>query len=114
VRAVTTRVDFAARFTRDFDRLERRFPRITDEIADLVAELQADERPGVKVPNIGHNVYKVRLANPSSGRGKSGGFRAIYYVQYRDLVILLRIYSKTDESDVTPEQIRRIIEEYDS
>jgi mRNA-degrading endonuclease RelE of RelBE toxin-antitoxin system len=54
-------------------------------------------------------VYKVRLKNPSASKGKSGGFRAIYYVQLADLVVLLTIYSKTEQVDIPAEAIQDII-----
>jgi mRNA-degrading endonuclease RelE of RelBE toxin-antitoxin system len=56
--------------------------------------------------------YKVRLPNPSAGRGKRGGFRVVYYIKRADIVLMLTIYNKTQRSDIAPEQIRRIIEEY--
>ena len=68
--------------------LKKKFPLITDEIRDLLDTLEADERPGDLIPNIGQDVYKVRLTNKSSQRGKSSGFRAVYYVQLRDKVYL--------------------------
>ena len=41
-------------------------------------------------------------------RGKSGGFRVIYYVQLSDLVTLLTIYSKTDDTDISIAEIRQL------
>jgi mRNA-degrading endonuclease RelE of RelBE toxin-antitoxin system len=73
--------------------------------------LEAGKRPGDKIPDIGHDVYKVRLANPSAQRGKSGGFRVIYYVQVADSVFLLKIYSKTEQNDISADDIRRIVQE---
>jgi hypothetical protein len=39
--------------------------------------LKAGQLPGDQIPNLAHNVYKVRLPNRSAGKGKSGGFRVI-------------------------------------
>ncbi|MCY3864614.1 MAG: hypothetical protein OXG68_04165 [Chloroflexi bacterium] len=56
-------------------------------------------------------MYKVRLPNPSARRGKSGGFRVVYYVQFADLIHLVTIYSKTDESDVGAYAVQGILAE---
>ncbi|MDX2076370.1 MAG: type II toxin-antitoxin system RelE/ParE family toxin [bacterium] len=89
--------------------LKKKFPLITHEIRDLLDVLEADERPGDIIPNIGHDVYKVRLANKSAQRGKSGGFRAVYYVQLSNKIYLITVYSKTEQSDISPKKIQDIL-----
>ena len=59
----------------------------------------------------GYELYKVRLPNPSARRGKSGGFRVIYYVQFADLVHLIVFYSKSEESDVSAQAVQGILAE---
>lgn len=85
-----------------------------DEIENLIAQLQSDQRPGNKIPRIGYDVYKTRLPNPSAARGKSGGFRVVYYVQMADSVILLTIYSKTSKNDISVKEIQRAVEDVTS
>ena len=50
-----------------------------------------------------------------SGRGKRGGVRVIYYwAVHRDILFMLLIYSKNEQDDLTPEQLKilkRLIEE---
>ena len=104
-----TRVSFGDRFTNKLDRLERKYPSVTDEVGALVERLTTGERPGDKIPNIGYDVYKVGLKNPSARRGKRGGFRAIYYIHMTNHVILLTIYAKSQQEDISPEQIQRAI-----
>lgn len=107
---MTTRVDTTQPpFKRALKGLARRYPAVLDEIERLITRLEADERPGDKIPNVGYDVYKVRLKNPSAGRGKRGGFRVVYYVQMADRVILLTIYAKSQQEDISVEQIRRVI-----
>jgi mRNA-degrading endonuclease RelE of RelBE toxin-antitoxin system len=76
-----TTVNISAEAQKDVKHLKRKYPAVTRQLATLIDELEAGKRPGDKIPDIGHDVYKVRLANPSAQRGKSGGFRVIYYVQ---------------------------------
>ncbi|RLD06872.1 MAG: type II toxin-antitoxin system RelE/ParE family toxin, partial [Chloroflexi bacterium] len=46
-------------------------------------------------------------------KGKSAGYRIIYYLKTQTSVILVTIYSKTEQSDVSPNRIRRIVEEFE-
>ena len=107
-----SQVQVTSKFEKDVKRLKRKYPAVKSEIAKLLTQLEDDERPGDKIPNVGYDVYKVRLANPSAKRGKSGGFRVIYYLQLVDRVMLLTIYSKTEQTDISPEDIRYILEEF--
>lgn len=109
---MTTKVEFAPYFLKDLKRLKRKYSQVTDVVEELVKALEGGEQPGDKIPNVGYDVYKVRLKNPSAGRGKSGGFRVIYYVQLADLVILVTIYSKSQQADFPAERLRKIIDEF--
>jgi hypothetical protein len=52
---------------------------------------------------------KGRIGNPKARSGKSGGFRFIYiYLPNSDRFYLLAIYSKKDQSDLTPEQAKML------
>lgn len=42
-------------------------------------------------------------------KGKSGGYRVIYYLKTDDRIILATIYSKSDRSDVDAEVIEDAI-----
>ncbi|MCY7344876.1 MAG: type II toxin-antitoxin system RelE/ParE family toxin [Pyrinomonadaceae bacterium] len=52
---------------------------------------------------------KGRIGNPKSKTGKSGGFRFIYvYLPKSGRFYLLSIYSKKDQSDLSPEQAKML------
>jgi mRNA-degrading endonuclease RelE of RelBE toxin-antitoxin system len=104
-----TKIKNAPQYLRDLRKLARKYPAIIQASEDLANRLKNDERPGDLIPNMGYEVYKVRLANPSSQRGKRGGFRAIYYVELIDSVVLVTIYSKTDQEDVSLNKLQAII-----
>lgn len=106
-----TRVDTHPRFRQRTRRLRRRFPLIHLDLRPLFQRLRDGERPGQLVPGVGYTVYKVRLPNRAARRGKSGGFRVIYYVQFRDRVKLLTIYSKSDQTDISVYEIRTLVAE---
>jgi len=107
---MSTRVSILPHFNRDMKHLKRKYPSITSEVRDLVIQLENDERPGDRISNINHEVYKVRLRNKSAERGKSGGFRVIYYIWFQNEAILLTIYSKSDKELVSNEEILALIE----
>lgn len=109
---MTTRVEIPETFRKSLTRLERRFPRVINEVDKLIDLLEQDERPGDKIPGVGYDVYKVRLKNPSAKKGKRGGFRLIYYIQLADQIVLLTIYSKSEQSDISAKQLQLIIEDY--
>ena len=75
-------------FEKRLDRFERKYPKALDEVLGLIEQLEQDQRPGDKMSGLGFDVYKTRLRNPAARRGKSGGFRVIYYVQLTDRVTL--------------------------
>jgi hypothetical protein len=67
---------------------------------------------GVVIPGSG-GLRKVRWT--IQGRGKRGGVRVIYYwIVIHDKILMLFMYAKNEQEDLTPEQLkvlRRIIEE---
>ena len=105
-------VVFPNSFTRKANRLARKQPSIVRELRALHERLSHGEWPGDRLQGAGAVVYKVRLANPSGGRGKSGGFRVAYHVG-RDQVTLLAVCVKPKCDDVRPAQIRRVLRELD-
>lgn len=66
---------------------------------------------GAMVPGLG-GVRKARIANPSRGKGKRGGFRYLYlYLERREHVHLLFLLDKNEQEDASEEQ-RRLIREW--
>jgi mRNA-degrading endonuclease RelE of RelBE toxin-antitoxin system len=53
----------------------------------------------------------VRVKNSNVQKGKSGGYRIIYYLKTQTYIVLLTIYSKSEQSDITANQIKRIIKQ---
>ncbi|MCU0482341.1 MAG: type II toxin-antitoxin system RelE/ParE family toxin [Anaerolineae bacterium] len=105
-----TIVSSLPQFNRDLKHLKRKYPSILSEVRELSRQLENDERPGDLIPNLNREVYKVRLRNKSAERGKSGGFRVIYYVRYANTVFLLTAYSKTEQELVSNDEIQALID----
>lgn len=81
------------------------------DVAPIIELLEAGETPGDPVQGIGQTIYKVRAKNTDAQSGKCGGYRLIYYVQTADDILLVAIYSKTEQSDIEAEDMRRILEQ---
>ena len=60
------------------------------------------------------DLFKVRIKNSDARRGKSGGYRIIYYLKTEDHIILVTIYSKSDKPDVPATEIRELIKRAES
>ena len=100
-------------FKKRLGRIERKYPKTIDAVENLIASLAQGDRPGQRIPRVGYAVYKVRLPNRAARRGKSGGFRVIYYAQIADTVTLLTIYSKSEDVDISAREIQQLAREAD-
>lgn len=93
---------------RQYDKInERKYPSVVEEISALFEKFEKGNIEGDSVPRLklkGNKVFKTRMANPDANKGKSGGFRVIWYLVYP-----LTIYSKSDQTDIHPEEIARLI-----
>lgn len=58
-------------------------------------------------------ILKVRVKNSNIQKGKSAGYRLIYQVESANSVLLLTIYSKSDREDISPNEIRSILAEFE-
>lgn len=101
------------RFQRDLRELAKRYRSIRSDIQPLIEQLQTGETPGDRISGLKYQVFKVRLKNSNIQKGKSGGYRVIYYVKTAQAIILTTIYSKSDISDVSNEIIEEAIAKYE-
>ena len=60
------------------------------------------------------DLFKVRIKNSDARRGKSGGYRIIYYLKTEDRILLVTIHSKSDKADVPAAEIRELIKRAES
>ena len=60
------------------------------------------------------DVYKIRMAVKSKGKGKRGGARVIYFNVFaqrtdRNEIVLLSIYDKSDQNSISDSEIRKAL-----
>ena len=108
------KIEYTDAFKRQLRKLSRRYRHIRQDLDPLIAQLQNGTTPGNQVSGLGYTLYKARLRNRDNRRGKSGGYRVIYYLQSRDKIILVTIYSKSDQADIRAVEIRRIISSFEN
>jgi hypothetical protein len=98
-------IEFAA-FTRRLQALAKE--QADDVLLEIQSDLLANPRSG-KVVEGTAGVRKARVANPARGKGKSGGFRYLYfYIEREGRIFLLMIFSKEEQDDLTGEQKKRL------
>lgn len=101
-------------FKRNLRQLGKKYRHIKSDVQPIIDQLQSGEKPGDQIPKVQYDVFKVRVKNSDSTRGKSGGYRIIYYVPNENYAVLVAIYSKTEQEDISPVEIRRIIAEQEA
>ena len=98
------------------DHFKKEAKRLTKKYRSLKAELEAlgdelAENPTTGTP-LGHDLYKVRLAIASKGKGKSGGARVITLVRIvQQTVYLVSIYDKSQLQNLSKEQIQELLQQ---
>jgi mRNA-degrading endonuclease RelE of RelBE toxin-antitoxin system len=102
------------RFQRDLRDLAKRYRSIRLDLQPLMEQLQSGETPGDRVTGIKYQIFKVRLKNSNIQKGKSGGYRVIYYLKTETEIILATIYSKSALSDVSNHVIEEAIAQYEA
>ena len=107
-------VELTLRFQRDLRTLAKRYRHIRQDIQPLIDQLQTGELPGARISGMDYTVFKVRLRNSDIQKGKSAGYRIIYYLKMSTYIVLVTLYSKSDQSDITAEDVRYILTEFES
>ena len=100
-------------FRQNLKTLVKKNPNVQKDVQPFIEQLEKGEILGDRIAGIGYEVFKLRIRNSNARKGKSGGYRVIYYVKTEDLIILLSIYSKSEQVDIAANEIRSIIAKHD-
>jgi mRNA-degrading endonuclease RelE of RelBE toxin-antitoxin system len=93
-------------FKKSVKALYKKYKLIKRDLITLEKELRLNPKAGIE---LGNNCYKIRLPNFSIPTGKSGGFRVIYYLYFKQSIYLLEIYSKSDLENISDSKILEIL-----
>ena len=95
----------------------KKFSSLNKDLLQLEKDLIDNPKLG---KSLGHNLYKIRLAVESKGKGKSGGLRVISYldteiigvIETEDeliIITLIAIYDKSETASITEKELRNLI-----
>ena len=73
------KVVFTQSFKRSIKRLEKRFRHVKADVHIAIQVLLQNSKLGVTIPG-GSGIRKLRVQNSDLTKGKSGGYRLLYFV----------------------------------
>ena len=106
------KVEASPIFLKNLRNLRKKYQRIQEDMQPVIQQLEQGELLGDQISGVGYPVFKLRVKNSDNQKGKSGGYRLIYYVKTATGIILLTVYSKSEQVDIDAIEIKRIITEY--
>jgi mRNA-degrading endonuclease RelE of RelBE toxin-antitoxin system len=109
----TIEIRLTLEFQVKFKALKKRYRNIQADIKPIFENLENGLILGDQFPGIDAVVIKLRVKNSDAKKGKSGGYRLIYWVVSPELIVMLDIYSKSDQENVTVNEIRKIITNFE-
>ena len=92
--------------------LAKRYRSIRNDLQPLINDLQSGNFIGDQIQGTGYTVFKVRLKNSDISKGKSSGYRVIYQLKDNTCILMLLIYAKSDQTDISTNQIRDVINKF--
>lgn len=104
-------IDLTPEYQKQLKYLAKKYRNIRSDIQPFILELQNGNILGDRLSGFGSNIYiyKVRLKNSNLKKGKSAGYRLIYLLESETSILLLTIYSKSEQEDITINQINSIV-----
>ena len=106
-------VEFTPEFKRNVRALAKKYRHIRSDIQPVIERLEAGEILGNQIRGVRYAVFKVRIRNRDIRKGKRAGYRLIYWRKAPENIVLVTIYSKLDQADISARQIRQIIRDFD-
>jgi mRNA-degrading endonuclease RelE of RelBE toxin-antitoxin system len=101
-------------FQNEIKRLSRKFRHIENDLQDFYKEfLSAPLVRAFAIPGFERKLWKVRMKSADQQRGKSGGFRLIFYFDENKPVALqmLTLYPKTERADISSDELQRLLKD---
>lgn len=105
---------FSDEFKERLRTLAKRYRQIQADLQPLIDSLQAGNLVGDQIPGTGYTVFKVRLKNSDIQKGKRAGYRVIYQLKDFAYILLVTIYSKSDQNTIAVDRIREIITDFET
>ncbi len=100
-------------FQRKLRTLSKKYRQIQRDIEEILEQLQAGNFPGDRLSSVGYEIFKARVKNSDIKKGKSAGYRLIYWIHSSNTIVLLDIYSKSEQEDIEVKKIQQILVEFE-
>jgi mRNA-degrading endonuclease RelE of RelBE toxin-antitoxin system len=104
-------IRFTDPFKRRLKKLSKRYRQIRQDINPILEEIKAGNFVGSQIMGVSETVFKTLAKNSDIPTGKSGGYRIIYQVVGNEIILLLVIYAKSEQTNITASEIEQIIKE---
>jgi len=102
-------VELTENFKKEAKRLSKKYPSLKADLDELGKALSENPASGT---HLGNQIYKVRLAIKSKGKGKSGGARVMTQVKIvNQTVYLFSIYDKGEKENISDSEIKELIKD---
>lgn len=96
-------------FKKKLEHYGKKNPNMKQDYQDLLHTLEKDPTNAILIKN---ETYKIRVANTSSNKGKSSGYRVYYfYRSSKNTIVLLYMYSKNEEANLNDDKLDKLISE---
>lgn len=101
------KIKYTTEFKKELKRLGKKYRSIKSDVQGFIDSIKPDSFPGdvMQGIQIEEPIYKARVKNSDNKKGKSGGYRIIYGYFESETILLIQIYSKSDQPDTTPGEI---------
>lgn len=94
-------------FDKQVKPLSKKYPSFKSDLKDLIISLSETPTQGDLITE---NIYKIRLAITSKGKGKSKGARVITFVKIEETTVYLTsIYDKSEQNSISKAELIEII-----
>jgi len=93
-------------------KLAKRYRNIRSDLQPLFDDLESGNCPGDQISGATYTVFKVRVKNSDLQKGKSSGYRVIYQLRDKICILLVTIYSRSNEATLAASEVRAIIDRF--
>ncbi len=109
-------INYVPSFAKELKTLSKKYKNIKNDYKNLLDLLSNSENPKQLGISLGNSCYKIRVQNSDNGKGKSGGYRVIYFLlDAENIITLLSIYSKSDIENISETDLdKKVIENLNS
>ena len=106
-------VEFTSETKSSLKVLSKKYPRIYSDVQPIIDQLKSGDIIGDQIPGTQYTVFKVRVKNSDTQKGKRSGYRIVYNLRTNMYIIIVTIYSKLNQSDISAKDIKKILKDFD-